>query len=343
MLKSMDASAGVESALPPAQPTSGGGAVDICCPACGTAEHLVLFAATDRVYATTDKWFQIVECRQCRLIRLHPQPKPAERGGYYPCGYWARPATAVAGQLEDFYSRLVLRDHVRFVERALKESGEPGTVLDVGSGRGAFLKMLAERGRANIVGLDFAIEAAPGASRRSGVPAICGTLSRAPFAPGSCAAITLFHVLEHLYEPARYLEAAHELLAADGRLIVQVPNAACWQFLLFGERWSGLDVPRRLFHFRRKDLESLLDDCGFEVLRYKHFSWRDNPQGMATSLAPLLDPAGRRLRDMKENPRVRFWKDIAFLALVAVCIPFTLLEAACHAGSTVMIEARKKP
>jgi SAM-dependent methyltransferase len=202
--------------------------------------------------------------------------------------------------------------------------------------------MLAERGHKNVVGLDFALDAATSAWRSHQVPAACATLSRAPFAPGSCAAVTMFHVLEHLYDPASYLDAARDLLAPDGRLIVQVPNAACWQFLLFGENWSGLDVPRHLLHFRLKDLETLLDNCGFEILRYKHFSLRDNPQGMAISLAPLLDPTARRLRHVQETPRLRLCKDVAFLALVAACVPFTLLEAACRAGSTVMIEARKK-
>jgi hypothetical protein len=152
----------------------------------------------------------------------------------------------------------------------------------------------------------------------------------------------MFHVLEHLYRPASYLEAARELLGSGGRLIVQVPNAACWQFLLFGERWSGLEVPRGLFQFRRRDLEALLDQCGFEVVRCKYFSWRDNPQGMATSLAPRLDPTGRRLRQVNEPPRVRFLKDMAFLGLVLLCLPFTWLEAACRAGSTMTIEARRK-
>jgi hypothetical protein len=63
---------------------------------------------------------------------------------------------------------------------------------------------------------------------------------------------------------------------------------------------------------------------------------------MAISLAPLLDPTGRRLRRVPETPGLRLLKDLAFFALVAACLPFTLLEAACHAGSTVMIEARKK-
>ncbi len=332
---------GSPSTLPNGQSSPVGGVAEPC-PACGGLEAQVLFPATDRVFATTDKVFHIVECRQCRLIRLHPQPTPRELRDYYPADYWVEPETTVTDKLEVFYRRFVLRDHLRFVERALAESGEAGLVVDVGCGSGAFLKMLQDRGRRNVAGIDWALDAASAATHRSGVPAVCGTLSRAPFAPGSCAAITMFHVLEHLYEPARYLEAAHELLVPDGRLIVHVPNAASWEFLLFGERWSGLEVPRRLFHFRRHDLETLLDDSGFEILRYKHFSWKDNPQGMAISLAPLLDPTGRRLRHVPETPRMRLWKDITFLVLVALCVPFTLLEAACHAGSTVMIEARKK-
>ena len=195
---------------------------------------------------------------------------------------------------------------------------------------------------ARFAGLDFSLEAANAAWRRSGVPVVCATLSRAPFEPSSCSCITMFHVLEHLYDPASYLEAAHALLRPDGRLIIQVPNAACWQFLVFGERWNGLDVPRHLIDFRKSDLDTLLDHCGFEVLRHKHFSLRDNPAGMATSISSNLDPMARRLRHTPETPRERLWKDLAYLGLTALSLPFTLLEAACRAGSTIMVEARKK-
>lgn len=266
---------------------------------------------------------------------------------YYPPDYWFSPESGAAGFLEQRYRRFVLRDHLRFVETALRQAGETGCVLDVGCGGGLFLEMLAERGRLGaagpMVGLDFSLDAAHLAWRRAGVPAVCASLARAPLAPGSCAAITMFHVLEHLYDPASYVAAAYELLRPDGRLIVQVPNAACWQFLLFGERWNGIDVPRHLIHFRASDLESLLDSCGFEVLRRKYFSLRDNPAGMATSLAPLLDPMARRLRHLPETPGQRLCKDLCYVALVAAALPFTVLEAACRAGSTIMVEARKKP
>jgi hypothetical protein len=152
----------------------------------------------------------------------------------------------------------------------------------------------------------------------------------------------MFHVLEHLYDPASYLQAAHQLLCPGGKLIVQVPNAASWQFLLFGESWNGLDIPRHLVDYRTSDLDSLLDGCGFEVLRHKHFSLRDNPAGLATTIAPALDPMSRRIRAVKETGGTRLLKDMLYLALVIAAIPVTLLEAACRAGSTIMIEARKK-
>jgi SAM-dependent methyltransferase len=252
------------------------------------------------------------------------------------------PDETAADRLEQAYRRFVLRDHLKFVERALRECEQPGLVLDVGCGGGLFLKMLAERGAKRVAGLDFSFDAVRAAWRYSGVPAVCASLSGAPFSPSSCAAITMFHVLEHLYDPASCLAAAYGLLRPDGRLIVQVPNAACWQFLLFGERWNGIDVPRHLIDFRERDLKSLLNSCGFEILRVKHFSLRDNPPGMATSLAPDLDPMARRVRGMQESPAQKLWKDLIYVALVVLSAPFTILEAACRAGSTIMVEARKR-
>jgi SAM-dependent methyltransferase len=261
---------------------------------------------------------------------------------YYPDDYWYVPEGDSVSRLEELYRRLVLRDHVRFVERAFSHSDGKGWVFDVGCGGGLFLRMMAERGR-RVAGLDFSLGAASAAWRHNQVPAVCGTLSQAPLPRESCSVVTMFHVVEHLYDPVAYLDAARDLLTPEGRLVVQVPNSACWQFLLLGENWSGIDVPRHLLNFRVKDLQILLDRCGFEIVRRKHFSLRDNPAGLATSIAPGLDPMARRIRGVEETSRQKLIKDLLYLALVVGSVPFTLLEAACGAGSTIMAEARKKP
>src|SRR5207237_5916597 len=108
-------------------------------------------------------------------------------------------------------------------------------------------------------------EAAAMAWRQQQVPAVVAEFASAPLRAGRFAAITMFHVMEHLYDPRAYLAVARELLAPDGRLIVQVPNAASWQCRLLGGAWNGVDVPRHLFDFRDSDLEKLLEGSGFEV------------------------------------------------------------------------------
>jgi SAM-dependent methyltransferase len=282
-----------------------------------------------------------VECKNCRLIRLNPLPTVEELKSYYPRNYWFSPDAGAASRLEETYRRLVLRDHVQFVTQALKASGAQGPVIDIGCGGGLFLRILRERGYA-AVGLDNSTSAASLAWKRNGVPVLCGDLTASPLDRGCFSLVSMFHVLEHVYDPVAYLRTARDLLSLNGRLVVQVPNAASWQFLVFGEHWNGVDVPRHLVNYRQRDLENLLDYCGFEVLRRKHFSLRDNPAGFATSLAPSLDPMARRVRSAAETPAVRLLKDCAYLALTVAALPFAVLEAACGAGSSIMIEARKK-
>ncbi|HEV2687690.1 MAG TPA: class I SAM-dependent methyltransferase [Bryobacteraceae bacterium] len=300
-----------------------------------------LFHAYDRLYGTTPKSFLVVECKNCRLIRLEPRPSPQELTRYYPPEYWYAPDGDTASRLEEAYRRFVLRDHINFVLRAIADSEEKGLVVDVGCGGGLVLKMLSERGLP-VLGLETSEAAANSAWQRNGVAVICGDLSKSPIERGTCSVVTMFHVLEHLHDPVGYLRSARDLLLPGGRLIVQVPNASCWQFLMFGERWNGVDVPRHLVNYRQRDLENLLEYCGLEVVRRKHFSLRDNPAGFASSVAPGLDPMARKVRKLHESAFIKLAKDFVYFGLVLVALPFTLLEAACGAGSTIMVEARRK-
>jgi SAM-dependent methyltransferase len=312
------------------------------CLVCGHTNFRKLFLATDRLYGTTEREFQVVACEGCGLMRLSPQPIPEELSLYYPQNYWYSPDGSLAARSEETYRRLVLRDHVRFVSRALSECGVNGPMLDVGCGGALLPHLLRERGF-DAIGLESSAAAAALAWKINGVPIVCGDLEHPPFPEGICAAVTMFHVLEHLYDPRAYLDSARQLLHPNGRLIVQVPNAASWQFRLLGSRWNGVDVPRHLTDFRAGDLEALLSAAGFQVLRRKHFSWRDNPAGLASSLAPGLDPMARRVRGIRESSRGKLVRDLVYFALMAAAVPFTMLEAACHAGSTIMFEAKKMP
>jgi len=306
----------------------------LSCLLCGERSFRELFRATDRLYGTTAELFPVVECTACGLVRL--EPVPADLGRFYPRNYWFKPGASLAARLEEQYRRLLIRDHVAFVERALLVAGGP--ILDVGCGGGLFLGVLQERG-ARVLGLDNSEEAARAAWEQNRVTVVLGDLLRAPVAAGGCGVVTMFHVLEHLPDPAGFLRAARDLLRPAGRLVVQVPNLDCWQYRLLGRKWNGVDVPRHLTDFRAHDLEKLLGRCGFRVRRTKFFSWRDNPAGLASSIAPRLDPVARNVRGLDGSGAAKLLKDLVYLALVTASVPFAVAEAAAGKGSTVMIEA----
>ena len=118
-----------------------------------------MFRGTDRLYHTTSETFYIVECKSCRLIRLDPRPTPEQLLKYYPEKYWYAPDKSFASRMEQIYRRFVVRDHVNFVSRAIRDSGERGLVLDVGCGGGLFLRLLREQGLP-VLGLETSMEAA---------------------------------------------------------------------------------------------------------------------------------------------------------------------------------------
>jgi SAM-dependent methyltransferase len=306
------------------------------CFLCASEGFRELFRASDRLYATTRSQFPVVQCTNCGLVRM--QPVPDDLSAFYPHNYWFRPSKSLAARLEETYRRLLILDHVHFAEQSLREIGSSGPVLDVGCGGGLFLGVMKQRG-ARVAGMDNSPEAAGAAWHHNHVPALLGDLTKAPVAPASCALITMFHVLEHLPDPKSFLQASRQLLKPGGRLIVQVPNIDCWQYALLKSKWNGVDIPRHLTDFRTSDLERLLNQSGFRVRRTKLFSWRDNPAGLATSLAPSLDPVARNVRRLDKSTLSKLVKDAIYFALVLAAIPITILEAVFGKGSTVMMEA----
>jgi 2-polyprenyl-3-methyl-5-hydroxy-6-metoxy-1,4-benzoquinol methylase len=280
----------------------------------------------------------VIECSGCGLIRLDPMPTASELRSFYPETYWWDADRGLVGRLTELYREFVLNDHVGFAARAVADSGP---VLDIGCGGGSFLHAAGRRGIAGC-GADASLRAAQVCWSRYGIAAACSTLPHLPFRPGSFQLVTMFHVLEHLPDPMAALAEVRQVLKPGGRLVAQVPNAACWQLMLLGERWNGLDIPRHLIDFRVEDLEALLDASGFEVVRRKFFSLRDNPAGLASSLCAGLDPLSRRVRGVRESPARQLLKNLLYFGLVVAAAPFTLLEAAGSAGSTVMVEALRK-
>ncbi|MEO8247969.1 MAG: methyltransferase domain-containing protein [Burkholderiales bacterium] len=146
------------------------------------------------------------------------------------------------------------------------------TVLDLGCGSGAIGKFLKERKGCTVDGVTYnAAEARIAAPHYRSV--VVADLSKCDlpelFAGQSYDYIVCADVLEHLPAPERVVRACHDLLAAEGRLLVSVPNtgyAGLIAELLGGEfryREEGLLDATHVRHFTRRALLRFLGETGF--------------------------------------------------------------------------------
>lgn len=78
-------------------------------------------------------------------------------------------------------------------------------------------------------------------------------------------AITLWHVLEHVYDLDQYFKFFSSNLKVDGRLFIAVPNFECFDAAYYQEYWAAFDVPRHLYHFSRKSIATLAAQYDLEV------------------------------------------------------------------------------
>lgn len=211
--------------------------------------------------------------------RLDPVPAADELAQYYQSRYYdsirRRGASGLdrlarggeQAQRERQWLHATLYDDVR----VLLEEHAPGRrVLDVGAGTGDLVQYLRQE-RFEAGGVEPSAEAAALAQERD-LPVRVGTLeSFADSAePGSCDAVTLMNVLEHVPDPGAVLEVVRGLLAPGGVVCIRVPNDFS-DMQLAAVRANGcrrwwIVAPDHINYFDYGSLARLLAGHGFEVL-----------------------------------------------------------------------------
>jgi SAM-dependent methyltransferase len=317
------------------------------CPACGSAEVSGRRMLHDRVFQAVAGGFAYFRCAACSSLYIDPLPEAAEVAAFYPPAYWWDPsedAARVHLRWAAVYRRWVIRDHLRFLPKIDSSPHRPARLLDAGCGSGSFLREAQKQGFA-VAGLDISAQAVS-ALQRQGIDAAWGTLADNDLGERRFDVITLFHVLEHLADPQKELQALLGHLSPGGHLIAQVPNRSSLQARVFADRWYGLDPPRHLTQFSRMGLLRLLETAGLRTISTFCFSLRDNAPAMASSLMPGWDPKARMVRCRAQGKcpsRVREGLLMgAYFSLVFMATPLALLEASIGAGGTLTVQAVKQ-
>lgn len=219
-------------------------------------------------HSITGETFALWRCAGCDFLFTQDPPSAEEAGRYYQGEEYISHSDNQEGVVNKLYHKA--RDYMLGQKFRLVDRTTAGKrLLDYGTGTGYFTDFMNRKGYAA-----EGIEIDP-AARRYGAEKF-GIVVRAPEAlfselqPDSFDVITLWHVLEHLYDPQRYLDRFRTLLSAKGKLIVAVPNHKSKDAKAYGSDWAAYDVPRHLWHFSPATMRKMMKKAGFRVVETLH-------------------------------------------------------------------------
>lgn len=272
------------------------------CIVCGGQDSRLLHALRfpDRGYPGR---FEVRCCDGCGLLFNSPRLSDTEIEALYGGNYYVfqeREADAVAR-----VSRLL--SQTMGVASQLVDARD---MLEVGCAKGYLLAMLRARGW-QVRGVELSSDAAAFARTRFNLDVFAGTveawLRSADFRPAPLVLST--DVIEHVTDPAAFLDALFGAVQPGGWMVLGTPNADSDQRSAMGARWLGFN-PFHIWLFSRANLTRLIERAGFEVVEAYTYSNGDPQQpraadGVRDTVREFLRSSGllgaaRRVRDRFE-------------------------------------------
>jgi SAM-dependent methyltransferase len=229
-------------------------------------------------------WYD--RCGSCGGLQI--RDVPSDLAPYYPENYYAfgpaaGPLNGIRGLIRLVRDALVL-GRGRHVGRCLEPLLSPGMlqmrgwleragatresrILDVGCGKGAMIRRLADHGYSRVFGVDPYIDQT--VLRRGRPLVLKGTVEDVS---GEWDAIMLHHSLEHIEDQRGTMAQVARRLAPDGCVVIRVPIVSSDAWEEYRDRWVQLDAPRHLFLHSHESMKRLARTAGLRVDAVVHDS-----------------------------------------------------------------------
>lgn len=242
------------------------------CPVCGSAGISKVFKVKDNT--ASHEYFDIYHCSNCQVRFTQNPPSEASIGDYYKSENYISHTDTSKGLVNRLYQAVrnfSINQKKKLIEKITGLA--KGDLLDIGSGTGYFVAAMQKAGW-QTTGLEPDEGARSIAMQQHSVTLLpVEELFNLP--EKKFEVITLWHVLEHVYDLKKYIATFKKLLADNGRLFIAVPNYTSYDAMSYGPNWAGYDVPRHLYHFTPQTMQWLMKESGLKIIDIKPM-WFDS-------------------------------------------------------------------
>lgn len=238
-----------------------------CCPVC-LSRHIQTCIETNAQMHNDSAHFNFDQCRDCELVFLNPRVAEDCLHEYYDKNYlpyrgaqaWGKYAWIVRNaqsKLDKARARLVAK---------YKDIHNETRILDIGCGQPTFLQTCKNMYGCDAMGIDFS----DNGWHNTGDRYTNLNLKIAQIKDLSPSLrpdiITMWHYLEHDYDPLTHLTILRKLSKPDTITVIEVPNYDSDSRKKYGRHWAGYHTPRHTFLFSPDNLKLLLEKTGWRVV-----------------------------------------------------------------------------
>lgn len=236
------------------------------CLVCNSSNSVIVETTKTMMGDQTEEW-TFKSCQDCSFVFLSPRVNSEDLGDFYTTSYLPYRGGEAWGK----YSKLVEDDLDKIDERRTKivkkyfDKGKSKNLLDIGCGKPSFLKKANELLSINAYGLDFSDEGwKDDMESYKALNLYIGEVSDLS-KDIKADVITMWHYLEHDYNPQETLRQLSNSQSKGTTLVVEVPNYDSYTRKKYGKFWSGYHTPRHTGLYSPETMKHLLESCRWEV------------------------------------------------------------------------------
>jgi len=247
------------------------------CPICKKTESNYYISTNALMHESNNEVFIFNVCNNCEAVFLTNPVTPERLEHYYTDNYLPYRGPAAWGKYSSFVANSQKKTdskRVNFVKKYLKKNNANNVnVLDVGCGNPSFLELLQQNSKVNCTGIDFSDSGWKGKNYPNidlKKVAIEDYITDKQF-----DVITLWHYLEHDYNPSQTIETLYHCLKQGGKLIIEVPDYKSISAKIQKSYWQGWHSPRHISLLTKKSFALLFQKDKWEITKHLRYGTLD--------------------------------------------------------------------
>ncbi len=236
------------------------------CFVCGSSKHK---------HIVTIYGYNYVQCLDCSLIYINNPPTKIEIEDAYSSPSYDNMTNQLYANPSVYEYRIknIAKPKVEFIESIVKKRGK---WFDIGCGTGEILHVTRELGW-KVKGVETNAKAVKFSKEKYGLDVEESLITRSNSSKylSDSTVVSLFGILEHLFEPAKLISLISNASKMGTYLVIEVPHypsISCFSQIAFPKSVNRImSPPLHLMIFTLESLKKLLNDNGYKITNVWYF------------------------------------------------------------------------